>query len=338
MRVSGRKSVAATVLLAAAVVALAGCSPSGQRVASVPTPISTAVHPELGTTAGTRVIPDIVYGHAGGRKLLLDACLPEDESTGATGAPTPRASIVMIHGGSWTRGDKAEPAYRAVCQWLAANGYPTFAVDYRMDPAFIFPAAFDDVRTAVAWLRKAPQLGRFALDPSRIGAFGGSAGGNLASLLGTVGTGPLTEGTRVSAVVELSGPADLTGADATPDFIPVQLAFLGCASETDCPAARAASPILAVSRDDPPFFVANSTAEKIPIEQSIRFVTALRAAGVPTTFVKVKGGLHSIAMLSPTLRASILSFYASSFYGSTLGTNASASLSDSGTGANSGAG
>jgi acetyl esterase/lipase len=283
---------------------------------SAPTPAPTAsrtavaVHPEVTTSSGVRVIPDIEFGRAGGQVLLLDACLPTARKA-ASANPSPRASIVMIHGGSWTRGDKAEPAYRAVCEWLARSGYPTFAIDYRMDPQFIFPAALDDVRTAVSWLREEPQLGRFNLDPERIGAFGGSAGGNLAALVGTQGSGPLTSGTRVAAVVELSGPTDLTGADATPDFIPVQLAFLGCAREEECPNARAASPIFSVSADDPPFFIANSLEEKIPIEQSRRFAQALTAAGVATTFVEVPGGLHSIAMLGPSLRSRILSFYAS---------------------------
>ena len=277
-----------------------------------------------------RVVSNIEYGRAGGQTLFLDACLPTTPTAASVnpGAnPGPRAAIVMIHGGSWTRGDKAEPAYRAVCEWLARSGYPTFAVDYRMDPQFVFPAALDDVRTAVAWLRKEPQLGRFDLDPTRIGAFGGSAGGTLAALLGTDGNGPLTSGTRVAAVAELSGPADLTGQDATPDFVPVQLAFLGCAREEECPNARAASPIFAVSADDPPFFIANSLHEKIPVEQSRRFATALHAVGVATTLVEVPGGLHSIAMLDPSIRARILSFYAS-----TLGANSAGADGSSGAG------
>ena len=109
--------------------------------------------------------------------------------------------------------------------------------------------------------------------------------------------------------------------------IPVQLAFLGCVSESDCPDARAASPIFAASADDPPFFIANSSQEKIPIEQSRRFADALRNAGVDTTFVEVPGGLHSIAMLGPSLRARILSFYAS-----TLGADAADSSEGAGAG------
>jgi len=344
MRMSGRiGNVRPAILigLMTALLALTACASSTRSEASeganspTPTRTAVAVHPEVTTSSGVRVIENIEYGRAGGQSLLLDACLPTSSATAsATPAgepdeqPSPRASIVMIHGGSWTRGDKAEPAYRAVCEWLARGGYPTFAVDYRMDPQFVFPAALEDVRTAVAWLREDPQLGRFNLDPERIGAFGGSAGGNLAALLGTVGSGPLSEGTRVAAVAELSGPADLTGADATPEFVPVQLAFLGCAREEECPNARAASPIFSVSADDPPFFIANSSQEKIPVAQSRRFAEALQSAGISTTFVEVPGGLHSIAMLGPSLRDRILSFYAS-----TLGANFGASGDTGGSGA-----
>jgi acetyl esterase/lipase len=320
MRVSGPNPMALIGALAIAALALVGCSSvaaSGSRT----TPSPTAARLQAVTNNGVRVIPDIEYGHASGQRLLLDACLPPSStsSTSDKPDPAPRASIIMIHGGSWTRGDKADPAYREICTWLAKAGYPTFAVDYRMDPQYTFPAALDDVRSAVSWVRDPVQVGRFDLDPARVAAFGGSAGGNLASLLGTGGSGPLTEGSRVAAVVDLSGPADLTGADSKPSFVPIQLAFVGCTAEADCPAARAASPIFAVSADDPPFFIANSTNELIPIEQSQRFAAALGAVGVRTTFIRVRGGLHSIAMLGPDLRDRILAFYAS-----TLGANSSA--------------
>ncbi len=323
MRVSRPQPAALIGLLAVATAALLGCSATGHPSAVAPTPTTTAVHPQVVTQNGARVIPDLVYGHAAGETLLLDACLPAAPAASSTANPAPLASVILIHGGGWDHGDKADGGYREVCEWLARNGYPTFSVNYRMDPAFTFPAALDDVRTAVAWLRTSAQRSRFDLDPARVAAFGGSAGGNLASLLGTKGSGPLTAGTRVAAVVDLSGPADLTGADATPDFIPVQLAFLGCSSETGCPAAREASPIFAASHDDPPFFIANSTNEKIPIAQSRRFAEALRAAGVPATFTPVPGAAHSIAMLGPELRRSILAFYAS-----TVGANDSGSATD----------
>jgi acetyl esterase/lipase len=285
---------------------LAACAPTGHAAATI-TPTVQAVNPALATQPDVPVIADLPYGEAGGQQLLLDACLPP--SAESDPAPKPRPAIVLIHGGSWTRGDKADVGYRAICQWLATAGYPTFSIDYRMAPKFVFPAALDDVRAAVEWLRAPEQVARFSLDPDRVGAFGGSAGGNLAALLGTRGSGAWSSGSRVAAVVDLSGPVDLTGSDARDDFIPVQLAFLGCSAEIACPNARAASPIFAVSADDPPFFVANSTDELIPIAQSRRFVSALRAVGVPTTFVEVTGRLHSIAVLNPELKAKIIAFY-----------------------------
>ncbi|MEP6844081.1 MAG: alpha/beta hydrolase [Pseudolysinimonas sp.] len=303
---AARSGSAALLGLCTLLCVLSACAPTGSAAATI-TPTVQAVNPALGTDPGVPVIPNLRYGDADDQPLLLDACLPRHDR--ADEKPSPRPAIVVIHGGSWTRGDKDDIAYRSVCQWLASAGYPTFSVDYRMAPQFMFPAALDDVRTAVNWLRAPKQVARFNLDPSRIGAFGGSAGGNLAALLGTVGSGSLRVGSRVAAVAELSGPTDLSGADARDDFIPVQLNFLGCTAEADCPAARVASPLFAVSDDDPPFFVANSTDELIPIAQSRRFVSALRAVGVPTTYVEVAGRLHSVAMLSPELKAKIVSFY-----------------------------
>ena len=219
-----------------------------------------------------------------------------------------RPAIVMVHGGSWRQGDKADIPWRSTCQWLAKAGYPVFNIDYRLAPAHVFPAGFDDVKTAVEWVRAPEQLQRFDIDPERIAAFGGSAGGSLVSLLGTSGDGPTDVGARVAAVVELSGPVDLTGRDVTSDFLPIQLSYLGCATESACPQATEASAGTFIDSTDPPFFVAHSTDERIPIAQSSVFVSALRAAGVPVTFVETAGSLHSIAALEDPLRARILQF------------------------------
>jgi acetyl esterase/lipase len=277
------------------------------------------VNPELATSPDIAVVPDIPYG--ADPLQQLDACLPpraqpdtigDEDAPGADldEPPEPdRAAIVVVHGGSWARGDKADVAWRAVCQWLASAGYVALGVNYRLAPAHIYPAAIEDVQAAVRWLREPEQVTRFHIDPARIGAFGGSAGGNLVALLGTRGSGSLTEGARVAAVVDLSGPVDLTGLAVTDDFVPVQLAYLGCATEEDCPAAVPASPFYAVDASDPPFLVAHSTHEKIPLAQSELLVAGLRAAGVQTQFVVVDGTLHSIAMLNPELKKKIVDFF-----------------------------
>jgi acetyl esterase len=332
-------AIAAIGMATAAV--LAGCGPTGDDSEQV-TPQIVAVNPELATLPDIPVVEDLAYGEADGQPLLLDACLPKedaeseqtptpapsetspDDAATATPEPEPsetadevdaepddpaRAAIIVVHGGSWSRGDKADVAWRAVCQWFASAGYPTFSVNYRLAPAAPFPAGFGDVQTAVRWLREPAQLERFDIDPERIGAFGGSAGGNLVSLLGTAGKGDLTSGVRVAAVADLSGPIDLTGVAVTDDFVPVQLAYLACTDLDDCPVADDASPNYAVDPSDPPFFVAHSTVEKIPLEQSELFVRALRDAGIDTEFITVEGTLHSIAMLDADLKQRIIAFF-----------------------------
>ena len=287
-------------VLALAFGALAGCAAQPRTEV-----IAAPLEPGVGklTEADVATFSDLNYGGADGIPLLLDACLPPESADGSS-----RAAVLIIHGGSWARGTKADEGYARICRMLAAAGFAAFSMDYRLAPAHVFPAAIDDVETAVRWLRAPEQVEAFDLDPTRIAAYGGSAGGNLAALLGTRGEGDLTTGSRVAAVVDLSGPIDLSGIAATADFVPVQLAYLGCATDADCPAALEASPLSHIDPTDPPFFVAHSTSELIPLEQSAIFVGALRAADVSVEFVTVDGTLHSIAMLDDELDQRILDF------------------------------
>jgi len=292
-------------LAVAAVLTLGACGPTGSD-AGVIDPQIDAVGTDLATDPDVTVLADLEYGAVEGVPLLLDACLPPDRATDAEPVP----GILIIHGGSWREGTKDSVGWRAVCTWLAAAGYPAFSVDYRLAPAWVFPAGFTDVQSAVTWLRADEQAERFGVDPERIGVFGGSAGGNLAALLGTSGSGDLATGPRVAAVVDLSGPIDLTGVNLTDDFAPLQLEYLGCTTFTPCPVAEDASPNRHVDETDPPFFIAHSTTEKIPLEQSERFVEELRDAGIDVEFLVADGTLHSIALLDDDLKARILDFYA----------------------------
>jgi len=297
----------AVVGVLAAALALAGCATGTAPDAKI-APRTQVNNPALATLPNVPVRSDIVYTSGDTPAQDLDACIPPKNV--AAKHPEPRAAIVEVHGGSWARGDKADLGYRAICQWLASAGYVTFDLDYRLAPQNPYPAGIDDVRAAVEWLREPAQVKRWNLDPDRIGAFGGSAGGNLVALLGTEGSGGWTSGSRVAAVVEMSGPVDLTGANVNPDFEPDQLAYLRCTTEGDCPDARDASPLFQVDKTDPPFFITHSSEEsKIPIAQSKGFVARLRDAGVDTTFVIVQGRAHSIAMMNDDLKNRIVAFY-----------------------------
>ncbi|MEO7374247.1 MAG: alpha/beta hydrolase [Terrimesophilobacter sp.] len=289
-------------LLAASVVLVLGACASGplpapEKAVAVPAQQQALVYPDVTT------VSNISYGTADGQQLLLDVCLPADA------AVTQRPAIIGVHGGSWKGGDKANQVWTGICRWLASEGYVTVSVNYRLAPTHTFPSQISDVRQAVQWLRDPAQVSRYSIDPARIGALGGSAGGNLVALLGTEGSGPLNTGTRVAAVVDLSGPADLTAnGAATSAFQQTQLSYLGCADYSHCPAAKAASPVYQVDASDPPFFIAHSTNEFIPLAQATQFVAALRAKGVPTTFVTKPGTEHAVSMLDDSLRTQIAAF------------------------------
>jgi acetyl esterase len=288
---------ARVAVLLVATVALSGCTaPQPDTQPTSPTTGSSPAH------KGIEFIDDVDFGAPEG--VRLDVCLPVDAASKAYPA------IISVHGGGWSQGDKAQPTWRDSCAWLASEGFVVFQTNYRLAPEHPFPAGLDDVSAAVEWIRADAQVDRFGYDPARIGAFGDSAGGNLVALLATRGEGENTGGTRVSAVVELSAPLDLTRegialGDLDAGFQQVQLDYLGCASYDNCAVARDASPFYQVDATDPPFYIVHASEEFIPVEQADAFVELLEADGVDVTYERVDSSGHALDLLTDEIRAHI---------------------------------
>ncbi|MCJ1695544.1 alpha/beta hydrolase [Rathayibacter caricis] len=288
---------AATLTLTAA--ALAGCAsaaPVSEPIAQAAGAVPSTQYSDIPVTA------DLVYDESTGQ--AVDVCSPVDA---VDSAPLP--AVLVVHGGSWARGDKADANWRPLCQWLASEGFVAVSVNYRLAPAAVFPAQIDDVSAALDWLLAPEQTERLGIDPERVAAFGGSAGGNLASLLGTDDD----TSSELAAVVDLSGPSDLTAAGLADDDPVVGVAaavrtYLDCPDLAACPAAEEASPISHVDGSEPPFLIAHSADERVSLSQSASFAAALEEAGAPVELLVVPGALHSIALLDDGLRSTIVDF------------------------------
>jgi acetyl esterase len=98
----------------------------------------------------------------------------------AATAKEPLAALVWLHGGGWAYGDLE--SHDALCRTLAArSGSIVVAVDYRLAPEHVFPAALEDAWTALRWAAGAEGAAH-GIDGSRLAVGGDSAGGNLAAV------------------------------------------------------------------------------------------------------------------------------------------------------------
>ncbi|HEX4360506.1 MAG TPA: alpha/beta hydrolase [Pseudonocardia sp.] len=187
--------------------------------------------------------------------------------------------LLQVHGGAWSTGDKVGQA-EPLLGYLAERGWVCVTVNYRLAPAQRWPAMMVDVKRAIAWTRE--HISGHGGDPDFIAITGGSAGGHLAALAALSPNDPdfqpgFTEvDTTLAAAVPLYGVHDFTR-DRQGLFALLENKIIGTTFAEDGRTWRQASPALRVGPRTPPFFVVHGSTDAIVgVEQSRRFVAALR--------------------------------------------------------------
>jgi alpha-L-fucosidase 2 len=221
---------------------------------------------------------DIEYARVDGVSLKLDAFVPE--------GPGPFRTAILVHGGGWEGGDK-QTYITYIFEPLSKAGFTWFSIDYRLAPAHPFPAAVDDVRRAIRFVKE--HAAEYKVDAERLALIGESAGGHLVSYVAA----RHDPRTAVNGVVSFYGIHDFVSFTAhhggeqknMRQFLEVERLKFDTVAKL-----IGASPIAFVNAGMPPFlFIHGSGDKSVPYQQSVDMCDAMKAKGAGCEIMAVDG-------------------------------------------------
>lgn len=314
-----------TLLVVALTISATGCGSSAPTadvesesisVAAAPTNTQASVMPQRGGMGGGAAFasvaptyPDLAYASAS-EAQKLDLYLPAGDG--------PFPLVIMVHGGGFMMGDKADGAGLTGVDQLLAAGYAVASINYRLSREAQYPAQINDAKAAVRFLRA--HASEYKLNPEKFGAWGASAGGNLAALLGTTcgvaelegaDLGNADQSSCVQAVVDWFGPIDFLAMDEqfagtscpqshdAADSPESQL--VGAAIQTVPDLVAATNPMNYIDASDAAFLIQHGSADcNIPPVQGENLANVLGAAiGTDNaTYTLIDGAGHGGAEFS----------------------------------------
>lgn len=254
---------------------------------------------------GILAFKNLTYVKYGPRELQLDLYAP---------APTmadQRPAVVLVHGGGWRAGYREN--MMPLAHQLALRGYVTATISYRLSPEAPYPAAIHDVKAAVRWLRMNAKT--YGINPERIAVAGGSAGGQIASLVGMTNGDEKFDiqakknkvSSDVQAIINIDGLSDFTSEEARkheddPRKNPSSAGqWFGGNYATRTALWHEASPIYYVSKGKPPVLFINSSQERFSIGQD-EMIRRLEAAKINYHVEKFSDAPHSFWLFYPWMK------------------------------------
>lgn len=248
----------------------------------------------------------ITYCKIGDRKLLLDVFYPKQKTKQR------RQAIMIIHGGGWRSGNKNQ--HHPLAERLAELGYVTFTPEYRLSTEALYPAAVHDLKSALRWIHANAK--KYNVDRSKIAVLGFSAGGQLATLMGTTVGNSSFEGnscnlnysSSINAVINLDGilsfvhPESGEGDDSKKPS--AATLWFGYPKKDNPQLWEDASPIKHVSKNTPPTLFINSSVDRMHAGRD-DFIKILRKNNIYTEVKTFPDAPHSFPLFNPWFESTV---------------------------------
>lgn len=238
----------------------------------------------------------IKYGQVNHHELFMDLLFDEEN------IKVNKPCIIWIHGGSWCCHDLTR-TYRPGEELIATfvkRGYVIASIDYRLTDEANFPAQIEDCKCAIRFLRANASM--YGIDENRIFAWGESAGGHLAELLGTTngfdpfeGNGGYAEfSSKINGVCAWYAPSKLDELCENEGDINLVQCLTRVDPRSNLELVKTVSPYYYINENTVPFLIMHGLDDTlVPIKQSELFVEKLqKVSNNKVEFIKVSNHGH----------------------------------------------
>ena len=244
---------------------------------------------------------NIVYADIGKRKLHLDIFYP------ANSGNKTYPGIILIHGGGWQSGNRQ--LVIPMAEKLASDGYVAIAVEYRLSPEALYPAAVYDIKAAIRWMRA--NVSKYKIDSDKIAIYGCSAGGHLAALIGTTNGDIKFEGTegnnkyssKVQAIIDVDGVVDFFGKGSEEVYKKsgkpsAAHLWFGASAKENRSLWDEAGPVNHTGKNTPPILFINSGQPRFHAGRDV-MIRKLEKNKVYCKVHELKGTIHTFWLFNP---------------------------------------
>lgn len=246
-------------------------------------------------------IKNIVYAEVGERKLHLDIFYP----TNLNNKDIP--GVVLIHGGGWRSGNRQ--LVIPMAEKLAANGYVTIAVEYRLSTEALYPASVYDIKAAIRWMRA--NASEYKINNKEIAVYGCSAGGHLAALIGTTNGDRKFEGDEgnngyssdVQSIIDVDGVLDFFGKGSEEVYKKsgkpsAAYLWFGVSAKENPEIWKEAGPINHTNKNTPPVLFINSGQPRFHAGRD-EMIKKLNSFNIYSEVHTLEGTIHTFWLFNP---------------------------------------